>query len=141
MTPVTTLEQAQLGALRYSTPLNRVLYLMSADLSSLLLSVVITLTLKAILDGGLDWTSYLRLWPLFFVFPAVFGPIGLYSGIALSPPEEIRRATLSSAFIFLTLAAVTVSFRGGTVYFTWATLLSMSLSMILVPLLRGATRH
>ncbi len=143
MTPVSTLEQSSPGALRYDSynPLIRISYLVTSDILSLLLAVFISLTIKSIQSGGLNWPNYLRLWPLLFVFPAVYWVAGLYSSISLSPPEELRRATLSSVFVFMTLAAATVSFRGATAYYTWTTLLCMSLSIILVPLLRGATRY
>jgi Undecaprenyl-phosphate galactose phosphotransferase WbaP len=58
----------------------------------------------------------------------------------LSPPEELRRATLSSTLIFIVLGAATVSLRGARQYITWTMLLSLILSVVLLPLLRGFTR-
>src|ERR1700751_555313 len=82
-----------------------VLCLIAADLVTLLISVVLSLACKSVASGIPTWDSYFRLWPFLFVFIAVYGLVGLYSGVALSPPEELRRATLSSTLVFLVLRA------------------------------------
>src|SRR6516225_6633840 len=75
--------------------------LVAADVATLLASVTIALFCKGMISGIPSWENYLRLWPFLFVFIAVFSLVGLYSGVALSPPEELRRATLSSTLVFL----------------------------------------
>src|SRR5215831_19888077 len=120
---------------------NMVSCLVAADILSLLASVAIGLTCKSIVRGIPPWSNYLRLWPFLFVFISVYALVGLYSGVSLSPPEELRRATLSSALVFLVLTATTVSIRGGTRYLTWTTLLSMLLSVVLLPLMRAFVRR
>ena len=121
--------------------LNTVTCLIAADIVTLLISVAISLMFKSMLTGIQKWDTYLHLWPFLFVFIAVYALVGLYSGIALSPPEELRRATLSSALIFVILGAATVSLRGANHYFTWTMLLALVLSVVLLPLLRGFTRQ
>jgi Undecaprenyl-phosphate galactose phosphotransferase WbaP len=116
------------------------LCLISADLFALVLSVAITLALREASSGIADWRPYLRLWPFLFVFIAAYAVAGLYSGVGLSPPQELRRATLSSALIYMFLAATTLSLRGGTRYFTWTLVLAVGLSVIAVPVLRGLAR-
>ena len=117
------------------------LCLVIADIVTLLLSVAISLTCKDLLSGIPSWGPYLRLWPFLFVFIAGYGLLGLYSGVALSPPQELQRATLSSAMIFVILGAATVSLRGATTYFTWTLLLAMILGVVLLPLLRAVARR
>jgi Undecaprenyl-phosphate galactose phosphotransferase WbaP len=111
-----------------------------SDLIALLVSVALSISTKMLVGPPLGLTAYLRLFPFLFVFLGFYAAVGLYSGVALSPPEEIRRATFSSAALFLTLAAVTVYWRGATQVFTWRLLLAMLLSAMLVPLTRGALR-
>ncbi len=116
------------------------LCLMAADISTLLASVAISLLSKTLLSGVQSWEPYLRLWPFLFVFLAVYAVAGLYSGLALSPPEELKRATLSSVIVFVVLGAATVSLRGANRYFTWVMFLAILLSVILLPLLRAIIR-
>ncbi len=116
--------------------------LVCSDLAALTLAGAIGLTVKVVaIHGQLDLTSYLRLWPFLLVFPFVFSLEGLYSGVALSPPEELRRATISSAVIFLFLAGITVSFRGAQTLFTWLLFMIMILSVTFIPIFRAIIRR
>ena len=119
---------------------NTVLFLIASDMLTLLLSVAISLLCKSAVSGIQSWEPYLRLWPFLFVFIAVYGMVGLYTGVALSPPEELRRATLSSVIVFFVLGAATVSLRGASRYFTWVIFLAILLSIVFLPLLRGLVR-
>jgi len=123
-----------------SRPLYTVACLVATDAVALLLSVAISLFCKFVVNGGLELGSYLRLWPFLFAFLLVYSSLGLYSGVALSPPDELRRAMISSALVFLGLAAVTVSLRGATRYFTWTLYLAIVLSVVFLPILRALVR-
>lgn len=123
-----------------SRPLYTVACLVATDAVAILLSVALSLACKLAVNGTLDIGSYLKLWPFVFAFLLVYAAIGLYSGIALSPPDELRRAMISSAIVFLGLAAVTVSLRGATTYFTWTLYLAILLSVVLLPLMRACVR-
>src|SRR5690349_8038046 len=79
---------------------NMVTCLVAADIFSLLASVEIALVCKFVVHGLPSMATYLRLWPFLFVFIAVYALVGLYSGVSLSPPEELRRVTLSSTLVF-----------------------------------------
>ena len=92
--------------------------LVLSDAIALIVSVVLGVLLKVLLVGHTGLDGYLRLWPFVFVFIAFYSAVGLYSGAALSPPEELRRATFSSAFLFPTIAALTASWRGPSRYVT-----------------------
>ncbi len=115
--------------------------LVASDLVSLLVSVALGLAAKAVWQGVPEWGPYLRLWPFLFAFVAVYALAGLYSGVSISPPEELQRATFSSALVFVVLAAATVSLRGATKYLTWTAVLAMLLSIVLLPLCRALARH
>ena len=67
--------------------------------------------------------------------------VGLYSGIGISAPEELRRTTICSTLIFLFLAAGTVSLRGAHRYFTWTLFLALFVAVALVPLTRECVRQ
>jgi Undecaprenyl-phosphate galactose phosphotransferase WbaP len=122
-------------------PINPVICLVVTDFLTLLISVAISLACKLIINGHLNFSGYFRLWPFLFVFIAVYALAGLYSGVSLSPPEELRRATLSSTLVFIVLAATTVSLRGASNYFTWTLFLAIGLSVALLPLSRAVVRQ
>jgi Undecaprenyl-phosphate galactose phosphotransferase WbaP len=116
-------------------------WMLLSDIVALLVAVGTSIGFKALVSPPVEIVAYLRLFPFLFVFLAFYAAVGLYSsGVAFAPPEEIRRATFSSAVLFVTLAAVTVYWRGATHVFTWALLLAMVLSAMLVPLSRGVFR-
>lgn len=115
--------------------------MVASDAAALLISVALGVMAKFWLDGEVTLMAYLRLWPFLLVFLSVYFGMGLYSGVALSPQEELRRTTYASTIVFLTLAAVTVSFRGATSHFTWTLLLSICISVALVPILRASVRY
>ena len=115
--------------------------LMLSDAIGLLISVAFGVVCKLAVEDEILFSAYLRLWPFLFVFLGVYAVTGLYSGVALSPQEELRRTTLASTLVFLTLAAVTVTFRGAGTNFTWTLLLSIALSVIVIPIFRACTRY
>ena len=115
-------------------------FLVAADVATLLLSTAISLAVKHVFQGVSDWGPYLRMWPFLFVFIAAYALSGLYSGVALSPPQELRRATVTSVLIFLILSAVTVTLRSASRYVTWTLLLAAALSVLLLPILRAVVR-
>ena len=141
MTPTTAIERFNTIDTPPSRAMNMVACLAITDLITLLVSVALSLVVKAVLIGHLTLSGYVRLWPFLFVFIAVYAAVGLYSGVGLSPPEELRRVTLSSALVFVSLAAMTVSLRGAREYFTWTLFLAMGLSVVLLPVFRAAVRY
>lgn len=122
-------------------PLLMVGLLVVSDAVALLLAVASGVVLKVLLKGHMGMNGYLRLWPFLFVFIAFFSAVGLYSGAALSPPEELRRATFSSAFLFPTIAVLTASWRGPSRYITPTLLVALVASIVLVPLCRALLRQ
>jgi Undecaprenyl-phosphate galactose phosphotransferase WbaP len=140
MFPSTAVQHINISVSRPRGFLSMPLCLVASDLLTLIVSVAISLAWKAVWQGIPDWEPYLRLWPFLFVFIGVYALTGLYSGVSFSPPEELQRATFSSALVFVALAAITVSLRGASKYLTWTVLLAMVLTMVLFPLLRGLTR-
>ncbi len=122
-------------------PVATVLCLVLTDSLSLLTSVGLGILAKAAIHRDLHLESYLRLWPLLFVFLIVYAAIGLYSIVALSPPEELRRGTTASVVLFLLLGAVTMSMRNAQQQFTWTLFLALGISVVLFPLMRASARQ
>ena len=124
-----------------SKPLYMITVLVLTDALALLAAVATSEILKLIVRRSADIGPYLRLWPFLFVFLAFYGAVGLYGGAALRPPEELRRATFSSVFLFPSVAILTASWRGPSHFLTWTLGLAVLLATILVPLFRGLVRQ
>ena len=97
-----------------TNPSFMVALLVLSDAAALITSVLLGVFLKVLFEGQAGLNGYSRLWPFLLVFIAFYSAVGLYSGAALSPPEELRRATFSSAFLFPTIAILTLSWRGSS---------------------------
>jgi Undecaprenyl-phosphate galactose phosphotransferase WbaP len=118
-----------------------VVLLVLSDAIALITSVLIGVFFKVLFHGEAGIQGYLRLWPFLLLFIAFYSAVGLYSGAALSPPEELRRATFSSAFLFPTITALTASWRGPSHYVTPTLFVSLIASIVLVPLSRALFRQ
>lgn len=115
--------------------------LATGDTLSLALSGIIAILFKLLPSHQLgSLHSYLGLIPLLPVFLLVYAAIGLYSGVSLGAPEELRRMTLSSVLVSLFLGVLTLSFRGTGSVFTWTMGLALLCSVVLVPLTRVCLR-
>jgi Undecaprenyl-phosphate galactose phosphotransferase WbaP len=114
--------------------------LLVGDVLSLAASGMIAILFKLIPANLEGWHSYLRLAPLLPMFLLVYAAMGLYSGISMGSPEELRRLTLSSILVSLFLGVLTLSLRGTGILFTWTMTQALVLSVILVPLTRVCIR-
>jgi len=115
--------------------------LVLGDALSLALAGTIAILVKLLPAGQISGAqSYLVLIPLLPVFILVYAALGLYSGISLGSPEELRRLTLSSILVSLFVAVFTFSIRGTGNVFTWTMALALLASVILVPLTRVCLR-
>jgi Undecaprenyl-phosphate galactose phosphotransferase WbaP len=114
--------------------------LMISDGLALLTSVALGVGFKLLTDSRAEVSSYMNVWPLLFLFLAFYYAVGLYSGTALSPPEELKIATFSSAFLFLSLSALRIASKNASLYFSWALCLALVASVVLVPLFRALCR-
>lgn len=133
----------RLPAVHRCRPAWMITCLLAGDALSLALSGALAILLKLIPIGELRSTSvhsYLTLIPLLPVFLIVYAAIGLYSGVSLGSPEELRRLTLSSVLVSLLLGVTTLSIRGTGTVFTWTMTLAMLFTVLLVPLTRVCVR-
>jgi Undecaprenyl-phosphate galactose phosphotransferase WbaP len=133
--------QLRLPAVHRCRPGWMITSLVIGDALSLALAGAIAILLKLVPSaqmGNLHY--YLVMIPLLPVFLLVYCAIGLYSGISLGPPEELRRLTLSSILVSLFLGVMTFPARGTGTVFTGTMATALFCSMILVPLTRVCLR-
>ena len=140
MTTTTTSGALRRGAAYRCRPAYMIACLLVSDVLCLALAATLAVFLKLFPHHLGSIRPYLNLAPLLLVFPVVYAGLGLYSGIALGSPEELRRLTLSSAVIFMFLGLLTVAVRGTNTLFTWTMAMALAVSIVLVPLMRVLLR-
>ena len=114
--------------------------LVAGDALVLALSGALVVFVKLLPNPLEGWHDYLRLAPLLPIFLLIYWALGLYSGVSLGPPEEVRRLTLSSILVTLGLGVMTYSTRGTHTYLTWTMAQALALTVILLPLTRVCIR-
>lgn len=140
MTP-TLVESTPIVRTARARPLAMTACLIASDSLALLLAVALGLLFKLATGTDTDVLAYVRLLPFLLVFLLTYASIGLYSGVSLGPAEELRRTTISSGLLFLTLAAATVGIRGASSAVTTRLVASLVFAIIVVPLFRASLRR
>ncbi|MGB3562051.1 MAG: exopolysaccharide biosynthesis polyprenyl glycosylphosphotransferase, partial [Thermoanaerobaculia bacterium] len=79
---------------------------------------------------------YIEVWPLIFLFPLAYAKWGLYPGFGLGAVETVRRLSLASSFIFLSLAAINYALKIPHQYSRISFVLSLAFTLVLAPLFR-----
>jgi len=110
-----------------------------SDLAALAWAGLLAYAIRG-LFGGLDGALYLRFWILPPVFVLVYWLRGLYPAIGLGAVEEFRRLTITTSFVFVTIAAFSFIDQTPPVYSRLVFALAWMLALALVPLGRAITR-
>lgn len=77
--------------------------LLLSDSAGLLLVWCLSVVLRYVLGGSFSFDMYWDMIPFLLLFPVAYAIAGLYPGILLSPPEELKKITQSTSVIFLIL--------------------------------------
>ncbi|MEO0541289.1 MAG: undecaprenyl-phosphate galactose phosphotransferase WbaP [Cyanobacteria bacterium P01_A01_bin.105] len=123
-----------------SHPIYMLTALMITDTAMVTLAGVTSISLRLHLNGQFDPLIYWRLWPLIGLFVLTYGLAGLYPGIAMSPVEELRRVSLTTTLLYLSLGSAIFFFREVALYSRGAFLMAWGLSMVFVLLGRYVVR-
>jgi Undecaprenyl-phosphate galactose phosphotransferase WbaP len=114
--------------------------LLSFDLLAVVASLILAIYLRFWYDQSLIWESYSGLWPIFLLFPLVYALSGLYPGISITPPEELRRLTNGTSLVFVLIGASTFMYKTVGEYSRGAFVFAWVLILLTVPLLRALAR-
>lgn len=95
---------------------------------------------RQVLGGVLEWSTYAPLWPVLLLFPLVFAFLGLYPGVGVSPPEELRRSAMGLTLVYLMLGSTTFLFQEAERYSRASFLVAWLLSLMAIPMARAALR-
>jgi Undecaprenyl-phosphate galactose phosphotransferase WbaP len=88
------------------------------------------------------WLSdHLILLSLILAFPLIYALRGLYPGVGLGAVEELRRLSITTSMVFVTLASTSFFLRAPKGLSRSALLMAWVLSLLLVPIGRAFTRR
>lgn len=114
--------------------------LLTTDVLALVAAALASFGLRYVYDRSLLWELYQPLWPLLLLFPLAYALAGLYPGVGINPPEELRRITYTSLLVFAVIGASTFIYRTGSDYSRGAFVFAVLLVPICVSLARALTR-
>lgn len=126
--------------MRNRLPQLRLLILVTADVLAIGLATLAALSVRALIDADIPAQFHWRIVPMLALFPFVFGALGLYPGLLLFPPEELKKLSWGISLVFLALGAAAFVSRDSHLPPRSVFLGAWLLSMVLVPLARAAVR-
>jgi Undecaprenyl-phosphate galactose phosphotransferase WbaP len=111
-----------------------------SDTVALLCAGAVSVWVRYIFNGQFHPSLYWQMWPVLIFFLSVYAFAGLYPGVLITPPEELKKITQASSLCFIALAAVTFMSRQAELYSRGIFLMSWLLVIFLVPIFRVGTR-
>lgn len=124
-----------------NSPFRTCLAFLAADFLSLALTAWLCVMLRHALGGVFTLDLYARLFPSLFLFSGVYALMGLYPGLMLSPPEELKKMTWGTSLGLLIIGAVTFFSRDAEKYSRMIFLSTWLFSLATVPLGRVLCRR
>jgi len=129
------------GERRNLIRLGRILVLAIGDLFALFVATLTAYLLWALPVLEQPLSIYVNLVPLTALFAFGYAFAGLYPGFGLGPVETFRRLSYVTAFGFLVLAAFSFVFKLPPVYSRVTFTIALTLSLMVVPMVRAAIAH
>lgn len=118
-----------------------VILIMVGDALALCSAAGLAMWLRYFFNGYVDLNLYLQSLPLLFIFFAFFAAMGLYPGILLSPPDELKRLSQAVTLGFLFTIVGTFLSKQGHLYSRGVFLMAWFFSLFLIPLMRSLVRR
>jgi Undecaprenyl-phosphate galactose phosphotransferase WbaP len=118
-----------------------VIMTMAGDALALGLAAGLAVWLRYVAEGRFEPFFYVQLTPAVAVFFALFAIMGLYPGVLLSPPDELKRLSQSVTLGFLLLTMGTFLSRQDHLYSRGIFLMAWIFSLFFVPLIRSLVRR
>jgi Undecaprenyl-phosphate galactose phosphotransferase WbaP len=115
--------------------------LLLVDLLAIVGGGLLAVLIRAWANGVIDFDVYARLWAAPGLFVVAYAALGLYPAVAMGAAEELRRLTMTTTGVYLTLAASVFLAKEGEAFSRGALLMGWLATLMLVPLARGALRQ
>ena len=126
--------------LRQSYSLRMSLFLVIADLLSILTTTAIICVLWLSFRNNLFFNPYIEIIPLVLIFPILYKLNGLYPAVGVSPVYELYKLTISTSVGYLVLLSFTFWIRNAESYSRAILFLSWLTWLIVIPLSRNLAR-
>lgn len=116
------------------------LVLAASDVATLSAVCSLTVMGRWLVGGQYPLKLYFQLWPLLGLFVAAYAVSGLYPGAPVSPTKEVRKLSLATTMVFLTLGTILFLNREAQVYSRSVLVAALMLSLVAVPMARNLVR-
>jgi Undecaprenyl-phosphate galactose phosphotransferase WbaP len=117
------------------------LVMLLSDLLALVCGGMFSVYLRHLLHGQFQLAFYWEHWPVLAFFLLSYAMAGLYPGILISPPEELKKTTLATSAGFVLLAIGVFLAKGADLYSRGIFFMAWMSLLILVPTFRMITRR
>lgn len=111
-----------------------------SDFMALLLVWFLSVWIRYAFEGQFEFLLYWQLAPCLVLFLLSNALVGLYPGILLSPPEELKKLSQSTSVIFLALAGAVFLSKQGELYSRGIFLMAWLGALFVLPLFRSLLR-
>ncbi len=115
--------------------------LLLSDCGALFTSLAVAFALRALAGGDLPLGEYIGMATFFLIFPLLYGALGAYPGVLLSPSKELKYLSIGTSLGFLCLSLLFFLGQQGTEFSRFVVLFAWLLALALVPLFRFCTRR
>lgn len=114
---------------------------MVGDVLALCTAAGIAVWIRYIFNGHVEPGLYVQLIPAVSIFFALFAVMGLYPGLLLSPPDELKRLSQAVTLGFLLMSMGTFLSKQGHLYSRGIFLMAWIFSLFSIPLMRSIVRR
>lgn len=125
----------------YPSPRRTGWVLLGFDILAVSSACMAAIFLRYLYDKSLLWASYTSLWPLLVMFIVSYALAGLYPGVGVTIPEELRRLSYSTSLVFILAGASTFMYKSVGDYSRGVFVFAWVLVLIAVPLARALARE
>ncbi|NCC24409.1 MAG: undecaprenyl-phosphate galactose phosphotransferase WbaP [Deltaproteobacteria bacterium] len=122
---------------KFPTPMLMTGFMLASDALAIFCSGAVSVSVRYAFEGQFHPSLYWDIWPVGLFFLMAYAAAGLYPGVLVSPPEELKRASLATSFCFVGLAAVTFISREAELYSRGIFLMSWVLILVALPVFRA----
>lgn len=112
-----------------------------SDLFALLLVWCLSVWIRYAFGGQFGLLLYWHLVPCLGLFLVSNALVGLYPGILLSPPEELKKLSQSTSVVFLALSGAVFLSKQGELYSRGIFIMAWSGALLALPLFRSLIRR
>lgn len=117
------------------------LLMMLSDMAAFFLGAFVAVAVRYYLEGQFEPVTYWRLWPMLMLCVLTYAALGLYPGLLMTAPDELKKSFWGTSLVLLGFGAGAFMTRDSELYSRAALLGAFVLIITLVPVLRMLARR